>query len=86
MTAIAHHAPARTLTVAEIRELLPVNLRAQFDDELGNAVDEAIREDDFTPIERTKTAWWGRALIESDPELKADLETEVEYFPSPFKR
>ncbi len=87
MTAVAHHAPASTLTVAEIRDLLPAHLHAEFDSALGNAVDEAILQDDFSPIERVKTAWWGRALIESNPELRADLDApDVEYFASPFKR
>jgi hypothetical protein len=86
MTAVAHHAPTRTLTVAEIRDLLPAGLHEPFDTELGEAVDEAIRQDDFGPIERMKTAWWGRALIESNPGLKAELDTAVEYSPSPFER
>ena len=87
MTAVAHHAPTRTLTVAEIRELLPAALHGQFDTELGNAVDEAILADDFTPIERVKTAWWGRALLEANPALKAELEDDaVEFSRSPFAR
>lgn len=83
----AHEAPPRIAkTVRSIRTHLPAALREQFQAELDDAVDLG----DLAAISRVKLGWWAAALIETDPQLKADLDAadrgELEFFPSPFAR
>lgn len=80
--------PARiAIKAADIRKhLSPASLDA-FNAELGDATDA---EDVVTAVRAVKERWWGQALIETDPELKAALESaergEMEYGPSPLPR
>jgi Family of unknown function (DUF6247) len=71
-------------TVRSIRQHLPEAQRAAFQDELDTAVDSG----DLAALEAVKTRWWAVALIETDPQLKADLAAaergEMEWLPSPF--
>ncbi len=90
MTAQPIHAqpapPRITRTVRDIRRHLSPDLREQFQTELDDAIDTG----DMAAAETAKTRWWAQALIETDPQLKADLEAaergEMEFFPSPFTR
>jgi len=89
MTAQPIHAqpapPRITRTVRDIRRHLPPDLREQFQAEIDDAVDTG----DMGAVDQVKLGWWGRALIETDPHLKADLTASVgnlEWHPSPFPR
>jgi Family of unknown function (DUF6247) len=76
--------PRIAMKVSEIRKYLAAEHREQFNQEL----DDAIETNDMAEVNKVKERWWGQALIDTDPGLKARLEAaergEVEYFPSPF--
>jgi hypothetical protein len=81
-----HQPPRIKRTIKSIRSALPPAMHAQFDDELAEAFDAA----DLAATARFKDRWFGQAMIESDPQLRADLDAaargELEFFPSPFAR
>lgn len=88
-TPVEQHPATEVLHVAEVRAALSDSDRDLFDDEFGVAVDAALDADDLTGVQRVLTRWWAHALVEADPQLKADLEKpldEVEWVHRPFAR
>lgn len=89
MTAQPIHQPAKppriTLEVRDIRKHLTAEHQARFQEELDTAVDSG----ELKQLDAVKTRWWAQSLIDTDPQLKADLETpldQIEWLPSPFTR
>lgn len=77
--------PRITLEVRDIRRHLTEEHRARFQEEMDTAVDSG----QLSQLEAVKTRWFAQALIDTDPQLKADLERpldEVEWVRSPFTR
>ena len=44
-------------TIAAVRDALPEELCGQFQNELDEAIDQALEQNDKTPIDRVKARW-----------------------------
>jgi hypothetical protein len=53
-------------TVVAIRSALPEELRGQFQDELDEATDQALEQNDRAPIYRVKARWLARSQTPSE--------------------